>query len=579
MRALSASSQRILSSLFLLALFGFCAASLAAQVVVAPADPVIGSSNTVSADPTVPRPPTRACTVTLFENLAFADFNTKNYTYTPPADCPGPWAKVVFTADFTVTAGRQYDRTGSFYLGGANIFYGTTAEPRSTLSPSWHVERDVTDLSAIFKTAQAGTALLGNYVGVYNGVDYNGIVYANAHLIFYQSSPWAAAPRVPNEVIGLPGNSGAATLAASSTVYTQSLTLPANVTSAYLDVIAQSQSNDEFWYFCVPDALASELQSCGSTGFRETEITIDGTPAGVAPVYPWIFTGGIDPYLWEPIPGVQTLNFKPYRVDLTPFAGLLSNGQPHSVGIQVYNADSYFLAAANLLLYTDPILKQVSGAVLSNTLAAEPSPAIANNIVVDASGDISGTVVTTSSHPYKIKGYVITSHGPVETTVERKVDFTQTATFEIPAAGNLYYQAVDQATKVTGETFTKALGAVSAVKIDLFYPLTLSYKQAENSDGTWSITTESEQKDLEKDSEAAGPFDFERSHISNTVYSTDTLNYDASFNYTGHSGNSWQKYVQHGPDGYCYSRKLTSADLVLTAVVDGDGCHEDHSKP
>jgi len=26
----------------------------------------------------------------------------------------GPWAKVVFTADFTVTAGRQYDRTAAF---------------------------------------------------------------------------------------------------------------------------------------------------------------------------------------------------------------------------------------------------------------------------------------------------------------------------------------------------------------------------------------------------------------------------------------------------------------------------------
>ena len=29
-----------------------------------------------------------------------------------------------------------------------------------------------------------------------------------------------------------------------------------------------------------------------------------------------IYTGGIDPYLWIPIPGVRTLNFKPHRVDL-----------------------------------------------------------------------------------------------------------------------------------------------------------------------------------------------------------------------------------------------------------------------
>ena len=91
------------------------------------------------------------------------------------------------------------------------------------------------------------------------------------------------------------------------------MTLPTNITDAYLDVFAQGQSNDEFWYSCVPNDLATELESCSNTAFRESEITIDGTPAGVAPVYPWIFTGGIDPFLWIPIPGVQTLNFRPYR--------------------------------------------------------------------------------------------------------------------------------------------------------------------------------------------------------------------------------------------------------------------------
>jgi len=160
-----------------------CAAVLPAraQVVLAPATPVIGSSNTISADPPVPRPDTKPCTVDLFTNLEFADYNTKNYTYTPPADCPGPWAKVVFTADFTVTAGLQYDRTEQFYLGGANLLYGTTAQPRSSLSPDWHVENDVTDLSALLKTSQPGTAILGNLVGESGGQDYTGIIYANAH--------------------------------------------------------------------------------------------------------------------------------------------------------------------------------------------------------------------------------------------------------------------------------------------------------------------------------------------------------------------------------------------------------------
>ena len=125
----------------------------------------------------------------------------------------------------------------------------------------------------------------------------------------------------------------------------------------------------------MPSDVASELQSCCNTGFRETEITIDGAPAGVAPVYPWIFTGGIDPFLWFPIPGVQTLNFTPYRVNLTPFVGLLSNGQSHTVSLSVFNANDYFSATASLLLYLDSGSTQVTGAVTQNTLAA-PSPVI-----------------------------------------------------------------------------------------------------------------------------------------------------------------------------------------------------------
>ena len=181
-----------------------------AQVVLAPAKPVIGSSNTISADPPVPRPSTTPCTVDLFTNLEFADFNVKSFTYTPPADCPGPWAKVVFTADFTVTEGTQFDRSEQFYLGGANLLYGTTAEPRSNLSPDWHVENDVTDLSALLKTSQTGSAILGNFVGVSGGTDYNGIIYANAHLLFYPADRWVPAARTPDLVIGIPGNGGAA---------------------------------------------------------------------------------------------------------------------------------------------------------------------------------------------------------------------------------------------------------------------------------------------------------------------------------------------------------------------------------
>jgi len=50
-------------------------------------------------------------------NAEFDNFNPVSFPYAPPDDCPGPWAKVVFTADINVTAGIQYDRTANFPAG------------------------------------------------------------------------------------------------------------------------------------------------------------------------------------------------------------------------------------------------------------------------------------------------------------------------------------------------------------------------------------------------------------------------------------------------------------------------------
>jgi len=334
---------------------------------------VFGLSNTATVDPNATRPSTTPCVVTLFTNAQFFDFNVENFSYAPPSACPGPWTKVILEADINLNAGIQYDRTANFWLGPVNIYFGTTSEPLSNLGPSWHVENDLTDYSSIFYTAQSGQADIGNTLCC----GLTSTIYASASLEFYPVPSGQSAPASANQVYALSAgpSGGTVTLNTTSSTLSGTFTLPTNVSSAYLDVYSQSQSNDEFWYTCVPNDVSSELESCGNTGFRETEVTIDGQAAGVAPVFPWIFTGGIDPYLWFPIPGVQTLNFIPYRVNLTPFAGVLSNGQPHTISLSVYNADSYFSSTASLLVDTDPNSTQITGAITQNTLAASPNPA------------------------------------------------------------------------------------------------------------------------------------------------------------------------------------------------------------
>ena len=549
------------------------AVQVQAQVVLAPATPQVGSSNPVTAEPLVPRPHTTPCVVQLFQNLEFADFTPKIYNYSPPSSCRGPWSKVVFTADFTVTAGRQYDRTAAFYLGHAGIYYGTTSEPRAALSPSWHVERDVTDLSAIFKSDQTGEANIGNFVGVYNGVTYNGIIYANAALAFYPASMRDPAPQTPDIVVPVNGSGGdAGTLNTTTDQITQALNLPTNVESVYLDIIAQSQSNDEFWYFCVPNNQAANLESCGNTAFRETEVTIDGQPAGVAPVYPWIYTGGIDPYLWEPIPGVQTLDFKPYRVDLTPFAGVLGDGNPHTVGVGVYNANSYFLATANLLVFTDHGASRVKGGLSSNTLSAAPSPVVTENITVDPAGTIfTGNVIVTSHREFSISGYVNTSHGRVETTVSQGVSFSNNQTFDVSPV--LDTQDAQQLTILHSRTTTRN-GSRETTFTQLFsYPMTVGYTFAVNPDGSFYQTTTADQRDLVMTSQGAGDAHIYSSRLDNHVHATDTLKWDATGAFLGPTGAATSQTYKWGDTrGQCYSRTLTASDQALTSVKTGDDC-------
>jgi len=550
-----------------------CAVPFQAQVTVVPPTPQIGSSNPVTAESRISRPHTTPCVVPLFHDLAFADFTPKTFSYAPPSGCPGPWAKVVFTADFTVSAGRQFDRTAAFYLGHANIYYGTTAEPRKTLSPSWHVERDETDLTAIFKSAQTGEANIGNFVGISNGVTYNGVIYANAALEFYPAGDDASAPRTADIVVPINGSGNdAGTLNTTSDTISQSLNLPENVERAYLDVIAQSQSNDEFWYFCVPDDQTANLESCGNTAFRETEVWIDGQPAGVAPVYPWIYTGGIDPYLWEPIPGVQTLNFRPYRVDLTPFAGVLSDGGTHSVAVSVYNANSYFLATANLLVYQDHGRSKVTGAVTENTLTMGPVPTVSEDINTAAGPTYTGSVIVGSRRNFQISGYVITSHGRVETTLRQTVDFLSKQTFDVSSTTD--EQNAQQSTKVDSLTIVRG-GPDTGVKEQHFsYPLTIDYLFNVSPDGSFMQTVTSDQQDLVREA-GIGFRGFSFTDETNRVHATDTLNWDTNGNLLGPTGSkTTQTYRRRTSQGGCYERTLTAVAQALTSVEQSQACSE-----
>jgi Peptide N-acetyl-beta-D-glucosaminyl asparaginase amidase A len=529
----------------------------------------IGSSNTAFADPTVPHPKTTPCKVVLFKGFKFDNFTPQSFPYSPPAGCAAPWAKVILEADFSITKGIQYDRTANIWIGPTNIYFGTTSEPDPSNGRHWHVERDLTAYSSIFTLAQEGTVDLFN---LYN-TQYNGLLHGNATLYFYPLAPNQAAPRVADQVIGFSGGStgGTVALGTPTTLLEQTLTLPTNIESVFFDVFAQGQSTDEFWYSCVPNDIAGELDDCGSTAFRESEITIDGTPAGVAPVYPWIFTGGIDPYLWIPIPGVQTLNFKPYQVNLTPFAALLDDGNPHTIALSVFNADSYFSATAALRLYLDHGSAQVSGGVTTNTLTV-PNPAIVENLKTTKSGNLVGTVSTKSAHKFEISGYANTSHGLVTTTVHQDIHFSNLQYFK--STNTQFEQNIDQGTTIHSVVTVQNPAGHTITTVNHHWPLVLGINYVVAPDGSATETTTSNQFFEADEAARRNGIATTFSEARNRVITTDTLNFDSNGNFAGNSGmSSSQDYFGSDSTGYCYSRSITAASNVLTSITDGVGCN------
>jgi hypothetical protein len=578
MHASSNTGQRnrtLILTAGLVAIMGTAAASPAEPIVGPPI--AIGETGAAVADPLVPVPAETPCVVTLYTadsaTGTFDDYANHPFDYTPPAGCNGPWAKVVFKADYHVTTGRQFDRTASVGIGGVNLYFGTTKEPSASRSPSWHVERDVTDLSTVLEQPQQGSAALYN---IYDDT-YNGSITGSAEIDFYPATPEFPAPRIPDLVLSLapdPASPGHATTNTDGTPLSNTFNLPTNIDRAYIEVTAQPQSGDEFWYSCGPDQYI-DLTGCGGTAFREAEVSIDGKPAGIVPISGWVFTGGIDPYLWRPVVGVQTFNFEPYRIDITPFAGLLDNGQPHTVSVGVVtgdpafqNSSQYFDTAATLLLYRDHAATQLTGA-LTQDIDSGVHPVQTNTANPDG---VHFALAVNARHSLVTRGYLDTPQGRVASNVVQDVRFGNSQ--EIVSGDTRYEQAIQQTSSASQRSYGRPFdGSAANATTSWSFPLTMDINVQLADDGSETQATTVSQGYSRQYSES-GPAGHYKSNRNQSDAAADTLEFDASGALTGTVGQqASQDYTFTDSRGACYSRSVSAVAGAVTQVTDGAACH------
>mmetsp|Transcript_25691 Transcript_25691/g.40620 ORF Transcript_25691/g.40620 Transcript_25691/m.40620 type:complete len:435 (-) Transcript_25691:194-1498(-) len=111
---------------------------------------------------------------------------------------------------------------------------------------------------------------------------------------------------------------------------------------------------------------------CGGGPHRSLEVRIDRVVAGIANPFPVIYTGGVCPILWRPLTGILSFDIVPYRIDISPFLGVLNNGKDHLLEVRVrggwdttpldpeVETGVWYLDPV-LLVYADPAATRVKG--------------------------------------------------------------------------------------------------------------------------------------------------------------------------------------------------------------------------
>lgn len=285
-----------------------------------------------------------SCKQTILENDFANSYGTPfiGQYHPPPANCS--FTTTVFNLS-VVSRGRQYDRLAQLFFGDFEIWRTSTAMPTET-GIYWSFHKDMTIFDKLMREEQKIIFDLGNvvdgdlYTGAYN-ITLEALYFDDeysegfhpAELIYPISNLTSAENKTP--VFSLPDDDGSVTL-----------TLPRNIKTAVVSLMASGNGAEEFWYTNVPSEYVETFPSnegwlYGYSPFREVQLLIDDQLAGASWPFPILFTGGVNPGLWRPIVGIDTYDLPPFEIDVTPWLSLLCDGQEHTFKIQVVGFDSY----------------------------------------------------------------------------------------------------------------------------------------------------------------------------------------------------------------------------------------------
>ncbi|MEY9965259.1 hypothetical protein ABIA33_003301 [Streptacidiphilus sp. MAP12-16] len=520
-----------------------------------------GYQNPVTALPPVSRPDTPHCTVTVMQNDFANTISSPPYTgtVTPPAGCAGPWNKVVLDWSGSVQ-GRQYDRLAAVWIGGAEVLRTSTPEPTAA-GISWHLEKDVSGFIPLLRDSQPLAVSLANVVNA----TYTGVYHMTLSLTYYQADRHHPAARTADQVVPLssdptgagwyylnPGQSAARTV-----------TLPRNLTRVRMEVYARGGGCDEQWFDSVPSDLAAKYPDylCGGGPYREVQVAVDGRPAGIAQPYPVVYSGGIVPTLWRPIPAVDQFVTQAYDIDLTPFAGALVDGKPHTFTITPYGAADGWTVDGTLFLDTDHGAASTHGALTGDTLSVSPT---VTTTETPGSGSSAGTttVGVTAHRDWRTAGWLQTSQGRITTTVSQHAVYANT---DAVSSGGQRQVMTQQQYGATTVTTTRGDGRPVSLRHAWSYPITVDSDVPLFTDGNnYSLAATVSQGRILLDSIREGDHWRPTAVTDDHVDATGVLARSAGV-ITAADGTGSEHYLGTTDSGACYDRSIEAAHGYVTS--------------
>ncbi|MEV6978768.1 peptide-N4-asparagine amidase [Kitasatospora sp. NPDC093806] len=499
------------------------------------------------------RPDTRSCTVEVMHDQPFRDgYGSPPDTpfsgsVTPPADCAGPWSKVVLDLHGSV-AGRQFDRLFTVRVGGVQVLLSSTPEP-SKDGIEWSLERDVTRYAPLFAAGPQPFAF--DLANVTNET-YTGVFRISASLTFYTASARWPAAHTADRLL----TTGPFGLSQAAPAATRELTFPPNLERLTAEVYARGGGAcEEFAYASAPEEFARAnpgTGACGKGPFRELRLSVDGRVVGAVWPYPVIYTGGWDPLLWRPTPGIFAFDLPAYRVDLTPYVGLLVDGRPHQVGITVNAAEArgndLWTGQLNLFAETDHGATRTTGGLTEYRVA--PEAALGTGLA-DHGGGSGDWTVTAARHDVA-RGWVQTSHGRVTTEVRDDLVFGSTQRFR----DNGNDLTLRNRTDATRTTATWGSGPRRTTTVHEGQPLDVDYRYTTDAAGNTDQRTTMDLGYHREATTATGARVTDRATVDHTLRPT-AHRHDGDA--TVRTGGSTEDYRSTGPDGP-YHRTVTTVD-------------------